>query len=236
MRVPQKAKRHRWEDSWSDETGRRSDPTKETIRACAEDAKYRSASGNKKGERLLLRTCFVQLTSLTDVVKVGYSEDEIFVVLSESEQDRKRRHTLAKITETVAAYRLRQMKYLQTLEKLATYRRMNGFDRVADGEDNWFHGSRSLPLTPQEFTASLWSEVNALKDAISMPARTRPWQKTMEFVKGLKGDLPDEEFAAIKRYVERRSREAARVIVTPVSTVQHCIPPAQSQNAARCMC
>ena len=113
---------------------------------------------------------------------------------------------------------------------------MNGFDRVADGEDNWFYGPRSLPPTPQEFTACLWSEVNALKDAISMLVRTRPWQKTMEFVKGLKGDLADEEFAAIKRYVERRSREAARVIVTPVSTVQHCNLPAQSQNAARCMC
>ena len=57
-----------------------------------------------------------------------------------------------------------------------------------------------------------------------MPTRDRPWQKTMEFVDGLKGDLPDEELAAIKRYVERRSREAAQVTATPVSTAQHCIP------------
>ena len=84
------------------------------------------------------------------------------------------------------------------------------------------HGT--LPLSPEEFTQSLWSEVNALKDAISMPARARPWQKTMEFVDGLRGDLPDEELAAIKRYVERRSREAAQVTVTPVITAQHCIP------------
>ena len=48
--------------------------------------------------------------------------------------------------------------------------------------------------------------MNALKDAISMPARAKPWQGPMEFVDGPKGDLPDEEFAAIKRYVERRSR------------------------------
>ena len=116
------------------------------------------------------------------------------------------------------------MKDLQAREKLATWRRMNGFDRGADGEDNWFHGPRSPPPTPEEFTASLWSEVNALKDAISMPARTRPCQKTMEFVDRLKGHLPDEELAAIKRYVERRSREAAQVTVTPVSTAQHCIP------------
>ena len=57
-----------------------------------------------------------------------------------------------------------------------------------------------------------------------MPAKTRPWQTTMEFVDGLKGKLPDEELAVIKRYVERRSREAAQVTVTQVSTVQHCIP------------
>ena len=100
---------------------------------------------------------------------------------------------------------------------------MKGFDRVMDGEDNWFHGPRSLPSTPQEFTDSLWSAVNALKDAISMPARTRPWQKTMEFVDGLNGKLPDEELVAIRRYVERRSREAAQVTATPVSTLKRCI-------------
>ena len=47
--------------------------------------------------------CFVKLTCLTDVVKMEYSEDEVFTVLHESEQDRKRRHILAKVTETVAA-------------------------------------------------------------------------------------------------------------------------------------
>ena len=66
--------------------------------------------------------------------------------------------------------------------------------------------------------------MNALKEAISMSGRARPWQKTKEFLDGLEGDLPNEELAAIKRYVERRSREAAQVTVTPVSTVQHCIP------------
>ena len=57
-----------------------------------------------------------------------------------------------------------------------------------------------------------------------MPARAEAWQKTMEFLDGLKGGLPDEELAAIKQYVERRSREAAQVTATPVSTAQHCIP------------
>ena len=123
------------------------------------------------------------MTFPTDAVKMGYSQDEIFAVLHKSEQNRKRRQVLAKVTETVAAYRLREMKDLQAREKLATWRRMNGFDRVADGEDNWFHGPCSLPPTPEEFAASLRSEVNALNDAISMPARTRPRQKVKNLIK-----------------------------------------------------
>ena len=57
-----------------------------------------------------------------------------------------------------------------------------------------------------------------------MSGRARPWQKSREFLDERKGDLPDEELAAIKRYVERRSREAAQVTATPVSTAQHSIP------------
>ena len=72
---------------------------------------------------------------------------------------------------------------------------MNGFDRVADGEDNWFHGRRLLPPTPEEFTESLWCKVNELKNAILMPATTRLWRKTMDFVDGLKGKLPGEKLA-----------------------------------------
>ena len=55
-----------------------------------------------------------------------------------------------------------------------------------------------------------------------MFGKARPWQKTMEFFDGLKGNLPDEELATIKRYVKRRSRKTAQVTVTPVSTAQHC--------------
>ena len=62
-----------------------------------------------------------------------------------------------KVTGTVEAHRLQQMKDLLTLEKLATWRRRNDFDRVADGEDNCFYGPRSLPPTPEEFAADLWS-------------------------------------------------------------------------------
>ena len=61
-----------------------------------------------------------------------------------------------------------------------------------------------------------------------MPART-PWQKTAEFVDGLKGKLPDWELAEIKRYVEKRCRKEAQAqaqmtAVTRDDTVQHCSP------------
>ena len=168
-------------------------------------------------------------TFLTDMLKKGYTQKEVFKILFESEQDRKRRRMHAIITETVDAHRLRKMRDLLAFEKLATWRRMNGFDRVVEGEENWFHVHRSLPSTPEQYTASLRSDLQKLKDAISMPAEdtmTRPWQKTIDFVDGLKGKLPDEELAVIKRYVEKRSREAAQaqVTVTPVDTVQHCSP------------
>ena len=68
------------------------------------------------------------MTFLTDVMKRGCSEEEIFAALVESDQDRKRRRVLAKVTETVEAHRLQQIKDLLTFEKLATWRRMNGFD------------------------------------------------------------------------------------------------------------
>ena len=50
------------------------------------------------------------MTFPTGGVKIEYSEDEISAILGESEQARKHRQKLAKVTETVAAYRLREME------------------------------------------------------------------------------------------------------------------------------
>ena len=50
------------------------------------------------------------MTFLTGVVKMGYSKQKISAVLSEPEQARKHRQKLAKVAETFAAYRLREMK------------------------------------------------------------------------------------------------------------------------------
>ena len=165
------------------------------------------------------------VTFLTDMIKKGYTQSEVLAVVFESERKKKRREMLAIVTKTVDAHRLEKMRELLAFKKLATFRRMNGFDRDVDREYDW----RSLSPTPQEFYASLRLELQKLKDAISMPAEntvTRPWQKTIDFVDGLKGKLPDEELAVIKEYVEKQSREAgqAQMIVTPDDTVQHCSP------------
>ena len=81
------------------------------------------------------------------------------------------------VTETVNAHRLKKMKELLAFEELATWRRMNGFDQIVDGGENWFDGHRLLPPTPEQYTASLRLELKKLKDAISVPAEntvTRP--------------------------------------------------------------
>ena len=117
------------------------------------------------------------MTFLTDTMKKVYIEEERFAVLFESEKDKKRRRMLAIVTKTVYAHRLQKMRDFLAFEELATWRKINGFDRVVYGEDNWFH-ARSLPPTPQEYTASLRSKLQKLKNAISMPAETietRPW-------------------------------------------------------------
>ena len=118
------------------------------------------------------------------------------------------------VTETVDAHRLQKIRDIFTFEKLAIFRRMNGFDRVMDGKDNWFH-AYLLPPTPQEFCASLRFELQMSKDAISMPR-----QKVSNLINEIEeGKVGDEEFARLKRLVEKRGREATQVTVTPVDTV-----------------
>ena len=132
------------------------------------------------------------------------------------------------VIEIVAAHRLKKIREFLAYQELATWMRMNGFDRVLEGEENLLHGHRSFPPTPEQHTASLRLDLKKLKHVISMPA---PRQKTMDVVNGRRSDSLDEllanfEFARIKEYVERRSREAAQaqVTVTPVDTVQHSRP------------
>ena len=146
------------------------------------------------------------------------SDEELKTMLDEAREASKHSRKLGRVVGIIAAHRLQQVKDLLTFEKLVNWRRMNGFDRVADGENNWFHGPRSLPPTPEKFAADLWCEVNALKNAISMPS-----QKVSILINAIEqGKVSDEKFAILKRLVEKRGREAAQVLLRqwiPYSTV-----------------
>ena len=150
-------------------------------------------------------------------------------MLAEAGEASKHARKRGRVMGIVAAYCFKHMKEILLYNELAIWRRENGFDRVEAVEKNRFGDHRSLPPTPEQHYASLWAEVDALKEAISMPART-PWQKTAEFVDGLKGKLPDWELAEIKRYVEKRCRKEAQaqaqaqMTAKPVGIVQHCSP------------
>ena len=99
-------KRHRWEDSRSDETGHKSDPTNETIRARAEDAEYKSGSDTKKGERLLLRTCFVKMAFPTGVVEIRKCSDEALkTMLDEAREAPEHSRKLGRVMGIVADHR-----------------------------------------------------------------------------------------------------------------------------------
>ena len=157
-----------------------------------------------------------------------YSDEELTTMLAEAGEASKHARKRGRVMGIIAAHRLKQMKEILLYNELAIWRRENGFDRVEAVEKNRFGDHRSLPPTPEQYYASLWAEVDALKEAISMPART-PWQKTAEFVDGLKGKLPEWELTEIKRYVEQRCRKEAQAqaqmtAVKRDDTVQHCSP------------
>ena len=165
------------------------------------------------------------MTFPTGVEIRTYSDEELTTMLEEAREASKHSRKLGRVIGIVAAHRLKHMREFLMYEKLAIWRRMNGFDRVAEDEESCLDGHRSLPPTPEEYAASLWYNVNALKDAISMPR-----QKVSKLINAIEQDkLSDEEYAILKRLVEKRDREAAQVIaVTRDDTVQHCSPISQT--------
>ena len=142
----------------------------------------------------------------------------MFGICFESERERNRRRLQA----IVCDHHLKQVKEFLLYNELAIWRRENGFDRVMEGKESCFyHVHHSLPPTPEEYYASLWLEVDALKDAISIPAESRPRQK----------DSMDEllakfEYAEIKIIIPGNVHGTSVVQVVPLSTL----------SFVRCLC
>ena len=95
-----------------------------------------------------------------------YSDEELTTMLAEAGEAFKHARKLGRVMGVVAAHRIKDVKEFLAYQQLATWRREN----------------------------SLWAEVDALKEAISMPART-PWQKKQNLLTGSResfriGNLP----------------------------------------------
>ena len=79
------------------------------------------------------------------------------------------------LRKTVDTHRLEKLRHLRALEKLSAWRRSNSFDRCDVHDGQWIHSP--LPPTPEETTASMWADVNALKKQISMSEKERSKQR-----------------------------------------------------------
>ena len=131
----------------------------------------------------------------------------------------KRIRKLGVMRKTVATRRLKKLRHLYALEKLATWTRS-----ITDGQ--WIYGP--LPPTPEQTTASMWAEVYAFKKVIFISGKKRSKQRVESFVNELEqgtASLTDEEFATLEPMIrKRRGLAAAHVIVAPIGTAQPCNP------------
>ena len=167
------------------------------------------------------------------MVENKHSEEETSAVLAESREARKHLRKLGRVMKIVAAHRLKEQKHLQAVEKLTTWRRAHGFDRIANDDNQW--ASRPLPPTPEQFTANLWSDLNELKDAILLPGKDGSSQRAKSFMKEIEQgtmSFTDEELARIKRVVERRGCDAAQVTVASIDTALPCSPRSRSPETS----
>ena len=128
--------------------------------------------------------------------------DTTAILLAESREVCKRIRKLGMLRKTFATQHLRKLRHLRTVEKLAAWRRDNGFDQCDVRDEQWIHSS--LPPTPEETTASMSADVSVLTKAISMSGKDR-WKQRVdscinEHEQGT-ASLTDEEFARDARLV-----------------------------------
>ena len=141
--------------------------------------------------------------------------------------------------KAVATHRFRELRHLRAVEKLTAWRRSYGFDRCDARDEQWVRDP--LSPTPEQTTANMWAELNALKNAISMSRKDRSRQRVESFITELEkgtASFTDEEFPRLKQIVERKGRDAAHVVVTPIDTAQPCSPRSRSSERLfdTCVC
>ena len=154
-----------------------------------------------------------------------FTESGVTAMLAKSREACKRVQKLGMLGKTVAPHRLKELRHLRAVGKLAA-RRSSGFDWCDVHDGKWIHSPP--PPTPEQTTASMWADVNALKKKISTSEKER-WRKRVEnFLNELEqgiASLMEEEFARLERMItERRGRAAAHMVVAPIGTAQPSNP------------
>ena len=104
------AKSHHWEKSWSDWTGRRSDPTRRETSGPALRTPSTGVEATPRRARGSSWKVSKIATFLTSMMEKGYTQHKVFAVVFESEREKKRREMLAIVTKTVDAHRLETMR------------------------------------------------------------------------------------------------------------------------------
>ena len=75
-----------------------------------------------------------------------FTEWDVSAMIAESREACKRIQKLGMLRKTVATHRLKELRHLCAVEKLATWRRSNGFDQCDVIHGQWIHG----PLSPRQ--------------------------------------------------------------------------------------
>ena len=78
-----------------------------------------------------------------------------------------------------------------------------------------------------------------MEDAISIPSRDGSRQRKKSFSRGIEQgtvSFSNEQFARLKRFVEKRDRDTAHVTVAPVDTAQHRSPRSSAPEISSDVC
>ena len=122
------------------------------------------------------------------LMKMNFAKHDVIVVNEELTAARERMHKIVVVREIAASHILYQMNNIRLLEKLAAWRRTNGLDinevlaerqRMIQGHvcsvdglgysqiEVYFDPRR--PSSLQQFTESIWAEINRLRQEILPP-------------------------------------------------------------------
>ena len=110
---------------------------------------------------------------------MNFTECDVTATLTELREACRRIQKLGMLRKTVTTPRLKVLRHLRAVDKLAAWRRSNGFDRCDIYDGQWVHSP--LPPTPETTTARMWAGVKALMKEILMSEKERSNQRVENF-------------------------------------------------------